>query len=298
MTSYNRPKLSDNSSWHENATTFADGTIIGEDPYAIFIDIYNTVYFAASNSYQVLIWSNGSNTVTNTLPGYQAAGVGLFVTLNGDIYLEKHTNGEVHKWNVNSNTTVLAINMHGRCQGLFIDINNMLYCSQTSLQRIVSKFLYNDSSIMTIVAGTGCSGSSSLQLSQPSGICVDTNFDLYVADTANNRIQRFPSGQINGITVAGSSSLNTTITLSSPSCVMLDFDRNLFVLDSFNQRIVRSGSNGFWCIAGCTEVGGSDANQLFYPQYMAFDSHGNIFVTDVYNSRIQKFEIINIPSGE
>ncbi|CAF1272127.1 unnamed protein product [Adineta ricciae] len=296
MVSYNRPKLSENSTWYENATTFADTNVIGDDPYAIFIDIYNTVYFAASNPHQVIIWSNGSNIVTNTLPDYQMAGVGLFVTLNGDIYLEKDINGEIHKWNVNSNTTVLALNMHNRCQGLFIDINNMLYCSQSSLQRVVFKSLNNESSLMTIVAGTGCSGNNSLQLSQPSGIFVDTNLDLYVADTANNRVQRFPAGQTSGITMAGSSSLNTTITLSSPSCVMLDFDGNLFVLDSFNQRVVRSGSNGFWCIVGCTGVGGSDANQLNYPQYMAFDSHGNIFVTDVYNNRIQKFEIINIPS--
>ncbi|CAF1090184.1 unnamed protein product [Adineta ricciae] len=296
MVSYNRPKLNENSTWYENATTFADTSVIGDDPYAIFIDIYNTVYFAASNPHQLITWSNGSSIVTNTLPGYQMAGVGLFVTLNGDIYLEKNTNGEVHKWNVNSNTTVLAVNMHDRCQGLFIDINNMLYCSQSSLQRVVFKSLNDESRLMTIVAGTGCSGSSSLQLSQPSGIFVDTNLNLYVADTANNRVQCFPSGQTSGITVAGSSSLNTTITLSSPSCVMLDFDGNLFVLDSFNHRVVRSGSNGFWCIVGCTGAGGSDANQLNYPQYMAFDSHGNIFVTDVYNSRIQKFEIINIPS--
>ena len=46
------------------------------------------------------------------------------------------------------------------------------------------------------------------------GIFVDINLDLYVADYYNHRIQLFRLGELNGITVAGNTSLNTTITLS------------------------------------------------------------------------------------
>ena len=54
----------------------------------------------------------------------------------------------------------------------------------------------NDTSVATVVtrAGVGGFGSSANQLIYPWGIFVDTNFDLYVADRLNNRIQVFRPG--------------------------------------------------------------------------------------------------------
>ena len=125
-------------------------------------------------------------------------------------------------------------------------------------------------------------------LIDPHGIYVDINFDLYVADSGNNRIQLFRSGDLNGITLAGNGAPGT-ITLRYPTAVVLDNDGYLFIVDSGNNRIVGSGLNGFRCLVGCSGTSGSESNQLSWPKSMAFDSYGNMFVADTGNSRIQKF---------
>ena len=164
-----------------------------------------------------------------------------------------------------------------------------LYCSMFSGHQVVKKSLNDNSSTMITVAGNGSQGSTSNMLYRPFGIFVDTNFDLYVVDSNNHRIQLFRLGQINGITVAGSGSANVTITLSYPSDVILDENKYLFITDTNNNRIIGSDENGFRCIVACSMSSGSASNQLSYPQSIAFDSFGNLFVVDRNNHRIQKF---------
>ncbi|CAF0777082.1 unnamed protein product [Adineta steineri] len=126
-------------------------------------------------------------------------------------------------------------------------------------------------------------------LNSPQGIYVDSNLNLYIADSANNRIQFVQTGQLNGVTIAGNGS-STSIILNYPTGIVLDANGYLFIVDSYNHRIVASSSSGFRCIVGCSG-GGSSASQLSYPQSMAFDSYGNIYVTDRNNSRVQQFTL-------
>jgi hypothetical protein len=210
------------------------------------------------------------------------------VTLKGDIYVDNgNSYGRVDKWSSNASNSIPAMYVPQPCYSLFIDTRNILYCSLTSFNQIVTKSLNSISNTTTIAAGIGCAGSTSYMLSSPYGIFVDTNSDLYVADCGNNRIQLFGIGQTNGSTVAGNGASNT-ITLNCPAGVVLDADKYLFIADKSNNRIVGSGPNGFRCIIGCTGSG-SGTNQLYYPLSMAFDSYGNIFVADLSNNRIQKF---------
>ena len=179
----------------------------------------------------------------------------------------------------------------GRCWDLFVDINDTLYCALRDFHVVVSKSLCQNANAWTVVAGTGIRGSTSDMLDNPRGIFVNINFDLYVADRMNHRIQLFPSGQTHGTTVAGNTSSNVTITLNQPTGVVLDADNYLFIVDSVNNRIVKSGPNGFRCIIGCNGTG-QGSNQLNFPVSLRFDSHGNIFVSDHDNNRIQKFLLL------
>jgi len=216
----------------------------------------------------------------------------IFVTTNGQIYVGDYPSIKqiIQFSNSYSNqTTTIATVSSNNILGLFVDLNNTLYCSIYGLHKVVKKSLNDSSSTMTIVAGTGSQGSTSNMLYSPWGIFVDTNFDLYVVDSNNHRIQLFRLGQINGITVAGSGSANVTITLSYPSDVILDENKYLFITDTNNNRIIGSDENGFRCIVACSMSSGSASNQLSYPQSIAFDSFGNLFVVDNNNNRIQKF---------
>jgi hypothetical protein len=167
-----------------------------------------------------------------------------------------------------------------------------------SQYQVVKRWLGDNATTLTTVAGTSSLGSSSNELNNPYGIFVDTNFDLYVADSGNSRIQLFLPGQLNATTVAGSGSLNTTITLNHPTGIVLDADKYLFIADYGNNRIVGSGPNGFQCIVGCSRLAGGAANQLNQPWSLSFDSYGNIFVTDRNNNRVQKFVLVTNSSGK
>jgi hypothetical protein len=146
----------------------------------------------------------------------------------------------------------------------------------------------NNPNNLTIVAGNGSPGPTSMKLHTPQGIFVTTNFNLYVADCGNDRIQLFYHGQLNATTVAGNG-FSGAITLNCPTDVILDVNNYLFIVDSNNHRIIGSGPYGFQCVAGCSGTHGQGSDQLNHPQSLSFDSFGNLFVVDKDNDRIQKF---------
>ncbi|CAF4019132.1 unnamed protein product [Adineta steineri] len=282
--SYNQPKLCANASWNSTAITLATSATVGALPIGIFVSSNNTVYVADQTNNRIQVWLNGNTTPSRTISGGLIKPTNLFVTDNGDIYVENaYSNMRVDKWGTNSNSSVPAMYVCLQCSGVFVDINNMLYCSMYSSHKIVSQSLDKSLNIWAIVAGTGTAGATSLTLTNPRSIFVDTNLNLYVADGGNNRIQKFLSGQLNGTTIS-----TGTITLYQPTAVVLDADGYLFIADCNNHRLIGSGPYGFRCIAACSGSG-SQSNQLNYPIQLSFDSYGNIFVTDYSNNRIQKF---------
>ena len=279
-----------NSAWNQNATTFANSGQIGTIPFGLYIDTNNSIYTIHRQNGRILIWMNNSNDTNLILYTQLSSSVySIFVTTNGQIYVGDSTS---IKSNSYSNQTIEIANVSSSIiYGLFVDINNTLYCSMYNEHKVVKKSLNDSLSTMTIVAGNGSQGSTSNLLNNPNGIFVDTNFDLYVADSNNNRIQLFRLGQINGITVAGNTSPNLTISLNWPTNVILDGNKYLFITDTENNRIIGSDENGFRCIVACSMSSGATSNQLFYPRSIAFDSFGNLFVADQFNNRIQKFRL-------
>ena len=212
----------------------------------------------------------------------------VFTHLSGDIYVDNGGNNSTEKWAVNSTDGVPVIYAEGGCHGLFIDIDDQIYCSRPDFHMVIKQSADDAPNSWTTAAGNGANGSSSYLLHRPSGIFVDTSLNLYVADAGNNRVQVFRSSQLNGTTVAGNGA-PSTIALQDPCALVLDGNGYLFIVDRGNHRIVASGPGGFRCIAGCTGTNGSAANQLSSPRRIALDSTGNIFVVDGDNQRIQKF---------
>jgi sugar lactone lactonase YvrE len=272
--------------------------MVGSDPFGLFVTTNNTLYVVFMSYNYIQVWLEGNTNPTRIISGNISNSYSLFVTSSGDIYVDNGASyGRVDKWLSNTTSSTPAMYVPIYCYSLFIDLNNTLYCSLTPLQQVIAKSLDDVSNTLKTVAGTGCVGSTSNMLRSPRGIFVDINFNLYVADSNNDRIQLFQSGQQNAKTVAGNGALET-ITLLRPISVVLDGDGYLFIVDSNNNRIVGSGPNGFRCIVGCSGVWGSTSYQLYYPQTMAFDSYGNIFVVDTDNSRIQKFVLASNVSGK
>ncbi|CAF1327762.1 unnamed protein product [Adineta steineri] len=288
--SFNQPKFSPTPIWNSNGITFANQSIVGEEPCAIFVNTNNTIYVANQENNTIVIWHEESVNPTNIIFGNFTRPTSLFVTSNGDIYIDdSDKNGRVQKWSAETSTFDTVMNVNSSCSGLFVDITDTLYCSMIDDDQVVKRSL-NDAVIASnhVAAGTGIEGSDSDKLNGPVGIFVDINLDLYVADCGNGRVQLFQTGESNGITVAGSTSLYPTIKLECPSGIILDAEKYLFIADVGNSRIVGSDMYGFRCLVGCYGLG-SQSNQLNYAFDFSFDRSGNMFVADAANHRIQKF---------
>ena len=298
MVPYNLPKLGHNPAWYPEAVTFANQSVLGNDPRGIFIDSDNAVYYANYHQNQIFIWpSNGASmqTINTGIIFYHST---LFVAMNKDVYV---SNGNeivrVDRWTNNGTVVHLVATFNQTCFGLFIDVNNTLYCAVPAQNQVRSISLNSNTNISAGVAGTGVRGSAPDQLNNPWDIFVGTNFDLYIADASNGRIQLFRPGCVNGTTVAGNG-IPSNLQLSLPTGIVLDADNFLFIADNEHNRIIRAGSSSYQCIAGCSGASGSNSNQLHSPISLRFDSHGNIYVADEHNNRTQKFMLSTNSCGE
>jgi tripartite motif-containing protein 71 len=135
------------------------------------------------------------------------------------------------------------------------------------------------------VAKWGSQGSGNSQFNDPLGVAIDSAGNVYVADSNNNRIQKFSaSGMF--ITKWGSSGTGDG-QLNMPYGVAVDSAGNVYVADYGNSRIQKFTANGTF-VTKWGSYGAGDG-QFHGPGGIAVDSAGNVYVADYGNSRIQKF---------
>ena len=289
--SYNQPRFSPCATWKPDAITFTNSSLTGRDPYGIFIDRQDMIYVADKDNDRAYVWPNGSSIPTRNLSSQLLNPLAIFVTLNGDIYVDSGKQyGRVNKWSPNNMnpTQPMYVPINGSCWGLFVDIQGSIYCSILNFHKVIKRLYKDSANVTSVVAGNEAAGLAPNMLHNPRGIFVDVQLNLYVADSCNHRIQLFPFGQSNGTTVVGNEAIGT-ISLAYPTGIILDANGYLFISDTNHHRIVGQGSNGFRCIVGCLGSSGNRSDQLSTPLGLAFDSYGNLFVADAYNNRIQKF---------
>lgn len=137
----------------------------------------------------------------------------------------------------------------------------------------------------SFVTKWGARGSGNGQFLDPAGVAVDGNGYVYVADTNNDRIQKFTA---TGAFVTGWGARGTGDgQLHDPEGVAADLAGNVYVSDNANDRIQKFTSTGaFLATWGDTGTGNG---QLQDPEGIAVDSSGNVYVADRNNHRIQKF---------
>lgn len=112
---------------------------------------------------------------------------------------------------------------------------------------------------ITVAGVAGQSGNSSDKLYNPRGVYLDWSYTLYVADTLNNRIQKYLRDASFGETVAGQASGIAGVGSSylyQPADVLVDLNNNIYVTDTGNSRVQlwSSGSSTGNTIAGITGI--------------------------------------------
>lgn len=141
-------------------------------------------------------------------------------------------------------------------------------------------YLHDDVSELTGRAQLviGKRGKGRGEFERPSGAAVDSNRNLYVADTGNKRVQKFTS--------AGKFVAEWT-GFEEPVGVAVDAKDRVYVVDAAQDRVTRLDASGK-VVARWGEHG-SGRGQLDRPLGVAVDIDGFVYVADSRNHRVQKF---------
>lgn len=175
-------------------------------------------------------------------------------------------------------------------EGVALDRRGDLFVSDTGNHRVL-EYVYRAAqhryaTTGRVVAGTGTAGSGLTQLSYPTGLAIDRAGNLFVADSANNRVLRFAYHSATGrygavaTTVAGRGGEGSGLRqLDYPEGVALDAGGDLFVADSQNLRVLEYAVNvGTYPTSG-TVVGGGFIVPV---NWVALNPSGDLFVSYDY----------------
>ncbi|CAM4857880.1 unnamed protein product [Rotaria socialis] len=218
-------------------------------PTALFLTRNYTLFIADSNNSRVQKWKY-DEPLGFTVAGGDGSGVtldkisvsyGLYVDDQYNVYVSEYENHRVTLW-MNNNKTIgrlvaggngngTASNQLNCPRGIHVTTNGTIYIADYNNHRI-QKWTRDASSGWTVAGQSGVNGSSSRQLWNPTAVLVDQYNNLFILDTRNTRIQKWPPGSIDGSTV-----------ISIPASFIgysMRFDQagNLLVVDGLHKRII------------------------------------------------------------
>ncbi len=191
------------------------------------------------------------------------------------------------------------------------------YYNYSDFSNFDSGYIKNQVFILT----WGMVGTGDGEFDGTSDVAVDSDKNVYVSDSGNNRIQKFDSSgtflgwwgkdDMGGIRWHASGSGRTGVSgtgdgeFYGPGGIAVDSSGNVYVVDTANYRIQKFNSSGtflgWWGKddlgstgwhepgTGRTGVSGVGDGEFDEPSGLAVDSAGNVYVVDTANYRIQKF---------
>jgi len=146
-----------------------------------------------------------------------------------------------------------------------------------------------NSTVPGVVRSIGREGAAEGQFTLPESIVQDSEGNIYVADSFNDRIEKFdPDGNFI-LSWGGSGSEDGQFQ----GCrgLAIDSANNVYVTDVILHRIQKFDASGNFITKWGSE--GTGAGEFSAPFDISADSLNNVYVVDANNNRIQKFD----PSG-
>src|ERR1035437_9708216 len=257
-------------------------TNAGLDSYAVAVDGGGNVYIAdafnnrirkvSTNGIITTVAGNGTWAFSGDGGAATNAGInpyGVTIDVDGNLFVSDLDHHLIRKSNTNGIITTVAGNgsySYSRDGGAAT--NAALDSSCTAVDTSGNLFIadyYNNrirkvstNGIITTVAGNGTwafsgDGGAAIdaELKDPSAVAMDTQGNLFIADTYNHRIRKIDTNHIittvagNGInSFSGDGGAATNAALNYPSGVVLDAGGNLLIADRINSRIRKVNTNG------------------------------------------------------
>lgn len=188
--------------------------------------------------------------------------------------------------------------------GIAIDKDGNLYVSDSG-NNLVRK-ITADGTVSTL-AGSGAGGKAdgsgiSASFNGPIGIAIDTDGNVYIADSYNNLIRKItPAGIVStfaGSGAAGSADgTGASASFKDPIGLEIDSYGNLYVTDAQNNKIRKVTPPGLvTSITGQAAPGSDDGDlasaRLNTPFGIAIDADGNLYIGDTNNNLVRKITVI------
>ena len=126
---------------------------------------------------------------------------------------------------------------------------------------------------------------------KPAGLAVDQDGNLYVADSGNNRIQKFGPDGVFLAQVGSFGSGNGQF--NEPWGLALDAQGNLYVADTWNHRIQKFDKGLKYVTqwgTPATDLKKPKPTDFWGPRDVTVDTQGNVWVADTGTSRVLKFD--------
>ena len=259
--------------------------------------------FAGSGGYGA---ANGSvSTATFRNP------VGVALASNGDVYVADTSNHRIRKISGGIVTTFAGNDVAGSNDGpavsstfnypndLAFDSNGNLIIADRENNKI--RKIAQDGTVSTI-AGTGAIGSadgnaSTATFYQPYGIAIDTDDNIFIADSGNNKIRKISNtGVVSTFAGTGfpglSNGAGNVAAFSAPVKIAFDTAGNLYVTDYNNNKIRKiTPAAVVSTFAGAAQGfldGPSTTAKFDQPVGICVGTSGNVYVSDAGNSKIRK----------
>jgi tripartite motif-containing protein 71 len=234
---------------------------------------------------------------SGSAPGQFLGATGITLDALGNIYAADFFNDRIQKLSP-TGQPLAAWGTRGSGPGHFmapiglaVDTQGNIYAADTGSANgpFFDHRIHKLSPTGQELAVWGTLGSGPGQFIQPTGIAVDAQGNLYVADAGNHRVQKLsPTGQ----PLAAWGTFGTGPgQFNFPSGIALDAQGNIYITDRLLNRIQKLSPTGQVLAVWDSSKYGFTGNTPFG---IAVDGQGDVFVADFENSRILKLS----PSGE
>lgn len=282
-------------------------------PRGVAVDSVGNVYVADTFNYAVKK-IDLTNTVT-TIASSITQPYGIAVDANNNVYVAETGAQRIRKIDNSGVITVFAgsttpgsTDAQGALasfwypMGLAFDASGNLYVADqgNSLIRKIDTL----ANVTTVAGKAGISGyfdaiGTSAIFYQPTGVAVDANNRLFVADSVNNRIRVVDLTTNMVSTYAGSGAYGNSndaiaknASFSNPSGVAVDADGNVYVADQYSNSIRKIDATGVvTTLAGRSSSNFADgqgsAAQFNAPFSVCVDALGRVYVADTFNNKIR-----------